>query len=85
MNSPILKKQDEFHTINSFSQMIEKKAINEHDNSVLEAITEYCEEQFIDVEDVTKYFSLSLLAKIKIEASIKRLIIENNSKELPFL
>lgn len=85
MSIPKLKKQDDFHTTNSFSQMIERRAIDSHENSVLDAITSYCEEQFIDVEDVTKYFSKSLLDKIKIEASNRRLIIDQPSKELPFL
>lgn len=80
-----LKTLDEFQSPNNFSQMIEKLAIDEHDGSVLTAITSYCELKYFDVEEVTSLFSPSLIEKIKIEARKRKLIIGDNAEELPFL
>jgi lipoate-protein ligase A len=61
-----LKRQDMFETANEFSLHIEQKAA-ESGNSCMDTILAYCEENYLEPEDVCKLISQPLKDKIEME------------------
>lgn len=73
--------ETKFHTKNSFSILIMK--ISEEKNlSCIDSLITYCNENNIDVEDVSQYISNALKEQIKIEAEHLNMI-KTNTKKLP--
>jgi len=55
-----------FKTTNEFSMHIEKQA-RERRMSHMDAVLEYCKENFLEPEDVAKYINKSLKDKIEMD------------------
>lgn len=70
-----LVKDNTFYSDTSFELFIEKNKWR-FDNSYLDVIINYCEENSIEPEDIVSHLSQTLILKIKAEANKNRLLKE---------